>query len=291
VADWIHDHRESPFFFFFHTFEAHSDFERLPYEAPGITRATVNDLFGISGYGCRGGACASQMLARINRRQVATKRYDPPVLRYLYHRGVEHVDAALGVLFDALRASGTWDNLLVVFTSDHGEEFFEHGGVLHNTLHEEIIHVPLFIKWPGGAHAGVRHPLPSSSIDVAPTLLEHVGLDNGQLPGAHLHRLEPDRAVFAGDFIKSVVCGELKGIFGGPKKLNRVYDLSIDPLEEHNLAPRRPQLRRQLRGQLRRQVNRDRRRYGVADRDPAQQPEVVLSEEEKQNLRALGYLD
>jgi arylsulfatase len=290
VLGWIRDHREQPFFFFFHTFEPHSDFDRLPYEAPGISRDTVRELFSVKGYGCRRGRCASMMLRGINEGVVPVKQYDTPILRYLYDAGVRHTDAALGELFDALREAGVWDNLVVIVTSDHGEAFLEHGRVGHSSLHEEIIRVPLLIKWAHGARGGVENPARSSSIDLAPTLLELAGVDDAGLPGSHLHRLDPGRAVIAGDYAKAVVVGDVKGIFGGPRKYNELYNLGLDPRETDNLVRREHRRRNQLVKRLQQQVQRDRR---VLDEDgaTAEVRTLQLTPEEEERLRALGYVD
>ncbi len=290
VLRWIRDHRERPFFFFFHTFEPHSDFNRLPYEAPGISRDTVRELFSVNEYGCRRGRCASMMLRGINEGVVPVKPHDATILRYLYGAGVRHTDAALGEFFDALREAGVWDNLVVIVTSDHGEAFLEHGRVGHSSLHEEIIRVPLLIKWAYGARGGVENPVRSSSIDLTPTLLELSGVDYANLPGSHLHRLDPGRAVMAGDYAKAVVVGDVKGIFGGPRKVNEMYNLDLDPGETDNLVRREHRRRNQLIKRLYQLVQRDRRileEHGAT----AEINTLQLTPDQEERLRALGYLE
>jgi arylsulfatase A-like enzyme len=77
------------------------------------------------------------------------------------------------------RLKSTWlaDNTLIVITSDHGEEFGEHGGTGHGrTLHQEVLRVPLVIAAPG-LLAPARVTTPASLLDVAPTVLELLGLE------------------------------------------------------------------------------------------------------------------
>src|SRR5262249_45525941 len=82
-------------------------------------------------------------------------------VREVYDAEVAEADLRVGMLLAALRESGMFDDAIVVITADHGEEFEEHGGRLHgNTLYEELIHVPLVIRPPGGGrHLGVDEPV------------------------------------------------------------------------------------------------------------------------------------
>jgi len=99
----------------------------------------------------------------------------PAQLRYVesqYDGEIKCTDEILGRLFDVLRAEGQWDNTLVIITSDHGEEFFDHGekGHKHN-LYVESVHVPLIVKYPGGERRGTDDRL-VSLVDIHPTILE-----------------------------------------------------------------------------------------------------------------------
>jgi arylsulfatase len=96
-------------------------------------------------------------------------------MRRRYLMEIEYVDARLRELFSILRTIGLLRNAVVVVTADHGEEFFEHGGVKHSrTLYREAVHVPLIVwgevpeSWRR-AHDPAR---PVSHIEVAPTILE-----------------------------------------------------------------------------------------------------------------------
>ena len=86
------------------------------------------------------------------------------------------MDKDLGVFFDWMKAEGHYDNTVIIITSDHGEEFFEHGGWWHGTtLFEEQIHVPLIIKLPNQEQAGERIPWQVRVIDIAPTVATLAG--------------------------------------------------------------------------------------------------------------------
>lgn len=96
-----------------------------------------------------------------------------------YDGAVAYTDAVLAEFVGALRADGVLDDALLVVTSDHGEELFEHGGFGHRrTLYGEVIEVPLLIRPPGGkGHAaGRRVSDPVSLVDVPATVLDWLGL-------------------------------------------------------------------------------------------------------------------
>jgi hypothetical protein len=289
ATQWVLDHRDDAFFFFLHTFEPHSDFNLLPYEAPGLTRKKIAERFGVHGFGCRGGRCASQLVNGLHHREVPFEPQDAEILRHSYDEGVGYVDRSLGELFNALRSDGVWDRMLVVVTSDHGEAFGERGEFGHNSLHEEIVRVPLMVKWPGGASAGEVHGAPRSAVDVAPTLLGFAGLAADELPGEDLRGPRSEAAVFTGTLAKAVIVGDGKGIFAG-KIPARVFDLGTDPGEQADRAGADTTLTRALRKFLRehrRQSLELHRAYG----SQREADDVILSERERERLRAFGYLE
>ncbi len=168
----------------------------------------------------------------------------------------------MGQLFDWLRSTGAYDRALVILTSDHGEEFREHGGWLHGfTLYEEQIHVPLIIKPPSSLGAAVgRRSQPVSLLDVVPTVLEIAslplpeGLDGRSLVPDLLGRPPSSvRTIFALEPLAGrdgptgmaymgrshglkwiEVDGRHPGREAPP--LDECYDLRSDPGEQRNLA-------------------------------------------------------
>ena len=92
-----------------------------------------------------------------------------------YEAIVRSVDAELGRLFQALEERGMMSNTAVVLTADHGDEFGEHGHRFHGrTLYDEMVRVPLIIYSPSYPPQKVSTVI--SHLDVAPTLLSHLGL-------------------------------------------------------------------------------------------------------------------
>ncbi len=115
--------------------------------------------------------------------------YDQPAdgeYRRLYYYLLALVDAAIGRILHSLEANGLAEDTIVVFTSDHGDMLGAHGGLVqkwHNAF-EETVHVPLLVSGPG-IEGGSALELPTSHVDLLPTLLGLAGLESGPLQRKH----------------------------------------------------------------------------------------------------------
>jgi len=289
AANWVLEHRDRPFFYFLHTFEPHSDLFVLPYEAPGINQRTIAEKFGVEGFGCRQGLCSSAFLQGLVLEKVPLEPQDAEILRHTYRAGARYLDEALGRLFRALRRSGMWDQMLVVVTSDHGEEFLEHGSLSHTTLYDEITRVPLMIKWPGGDRGGVVNRAPCSAVDLVPTLLEFAGLPIDDLPGIPLHRRDEHAPVFVGTLDRAVVVDGYKAIFEYDGGGARLFHLTEDANEIFDLSATDPDRLRSLEELLhahKKEALALHRKIGSASDGGT----VELSPLERERLKAFGYL-
>ena len=186
----------------------------------------------------------------------------------LYDGGVSATDARLGRLLDKLEALGLAPSTLVVFTADHGDELFEHQRYFFhgNSVYQGTLHVPLVVAGPG-VPAGARLPALVQNVDVAPTVLELLGVPvPGDIEGRSLAGLlrgtstEPPRpyAFIEWQDVLYAVCDGtrsyvhnpnhahlLKEPFTPPKGQRATrgfaidcfegYDLAADPHEQHNL--------------------------------------------------------
>jgi len=95
----------------------------------------------------------------------------------LYDGEIAWVDSQVGRVLDRLRELGVADDTLVVLTSDHGEEFFEHGAKTHRAqLYAESVHVPLIVAWPAGLAGGRRVDGTVGIVDVLPTVAGLAGV-------------------------------------------------------------------------------------------------------------------
>jgi arylsulfatase A-like enzyme len=101
----------------------------------------------------------------------------------LYTAGVAHMDKLVGDFLERLERKGLLDDTIIVFTSDHGEEFGEHGEVRHDQLWVECAHVPMLLCLPGALHGGTRIPEVVRHIDLTPSLLDLLDVrDHGLEP-------------------------------------------------------------------------------------------------------------
>lgn len=107
----------------------------------------------------------------------------------LYLADASFADRWFGVLLDELRRAGVYDETVIVFLSDHGEELHERGGFGHGRhLHSEVLRTPLIVRWPGAPRPR-RVSAPVEHLDLLPTLLDLLGLAHVPLPGRGLRAL------------------------------------------------------------------------------------------------------
>jgi arylsulfatase A-like enzyme len=232
-------------------------------------------------------------------------------LRALYDGEVAYADAELGRFLDLLIYFGLYDDSLVIFTSDHGEEFNDHGSFDHGrTMYEEVAEVPLIVKLPAGVDVprGLRVQTRVSSLDLFPTILETAGIPSPSRWGRSLLQViaedgtESDpRPVFSevnpvgSEIFESVDylaawLGETKCIYsrtqtdllGQPIPPWQCFDLSSDPDELHALADDDPQ------AVACRQVLESWMRITEGSEDEVG-PEV--DDETTEMLRAVGYIE
>lgn len=111
-------------------------------------------------------------------------------LKELYNGEVFYLDTLFQGMLETLDRLELSENTIVIMTSDHGEQFNEHGDFGHNSLYEEIVRVPLIIRAPGyeGERAHVEHP--HSNVDLLPTLAEFAGSDFAEISDG-VNMLEP----------------------------------------------------------------------------------------------------
>ena len=158
---------EQPVFVYAHTMEPH-----LPY----TPRPESLSLFD-RGFGGRGKGLweAQYPTGRISPRVSAE---DIEHLIDLYDAEVYEADQGFGEFLELLQRAGRLDNALVVFVADHGEAFGEHGTLGHAcNLNQEELQVPLIIRYPNGRFRGVRVSERVSLIDVLPTILAVLGIE------------------------------------------------------------------------------------------------------------------
>jgi choline-sulfatase len=185
--------------------------------------------------------------------------------RHGYYAAISYVDEKIGMVLEALRATGLDSETVIVFTADHGEFLGERGLWYKMSFLEPAARVPLFVSGPGLA-VGRRLDRPVSLIDLAPTLLELAGVPVGEvaLEGASLAGLlgsdrPVGRAPVVCEYHAEGVNAPAAMIRDGRHKLivcrgdpDQLFDLEADPLELVNLGsdPRQASVVARLRGEL-----------------------------------------
>lgn len=230
--------------------------------------------------------------------------YNPPP-DFVARNGADEYDAELAYVDDVLGAfraflaeTGLFEKSLIVFTSDHGESLGEHGESTHGYfIYQSTLHVPLLIHWPAGTERyPARVDAPAGLIDVAPTIIEALGLaEPPSFQGKSLLELLPPGAteaarpvysesVYARDNFR---CAPLRSLREGKYQCivaprPELYDLQKDPDEKCNLAASESSTLQAIENKLFDLYSRY-RPSEPAER-PAVSPEVVAK------LRALGYV-
>jgi arylsulfatase A-like enzyme len=282
---WLAQGRREPFFLFVHFYDVHSHYWSLPaYEAQFLRP-----------YGGPVDGSTAQLRA-VRDGELALGKADVRHLVDLYVAGIRQLDDVLARFVGVLRSEGLLESTLLVITSDHGEEFLDHGGVMHGrTQYEEVLRVPLILAGPG-VPAGVRVREPVSLVDVLPTasaLLGHAapegldGLDLGPLwqgPRASLgERMlfsEADWRNEEDDVLRAVRFGRWKLVHDRRTGARRLYDLARDPRERVDVQADHPELVARLAAALD-ELARGAREASVPG---------ALEPEEIERLQALGYL-
>jgi len=163
----------------------------------------------------------------------------------LYDDEILYFDGQFEQLVESLREDDLLDRSLLVLTSDHGEEFLEHGHVGHcRGVWDTLTRVPLFMKIPG-LDGGGRVDAAVQLIDVLPTLLDKLGIDDAGIPfeGTTLRSLleggKPTRDYAFTDQSKYRAAddGRWQFILDGVESEVTLYDLRTDPLAQHDLFP------------------------------------------------------
>ncbi len=217
-------------------------------------------------------------------------------LEALYDGQLAWVDDQFGRAMDELKASGLYDDSMIIFTGDHGDAFMEHGFISHShTPYEELIRVPLIVKFPRSRYAGLRIDDQVALVDVAPTVLRFLRADGweemdgttlltyvdnaseGRPPAPFERRIISEHrdtlAVRSQDW-KYIV---------HPDAPAELYDLASDPGEQVNLFAERPDIVAEL-APLAELAIEARGRLGATE-------QVEVDSDTVEQLRALGYLD
>lgn len=235
VVDWLSRNRDRRFFLYVHSLDLHESYRRRPGFAPRF----------------------------LSPERTGTARQVD-----LYDNELAYNDREIGRLVEALRSQGILDRTVFAVTSDHGEEFGEHGHPNHgHSLYQALLHVPLVVRLPHAARGRTRVASLASALDVGPTLLDLAGLGappgtegRSLMPladGAPGRELLPAEQVGSRDVLYAVRNRRFKRIRRLlPEPREELFDLVADPEETRNLLPEVPEEARGLERELSAMVQR-----------------------------------
>lgn len=281
VLSWVDDAPEE-FFLWVHYMEGHRPYgvhaDRYEYVEGGepVTDEQIMDLMETAG------SDPSEVTVEENER-----------LKDLYDSDLRFCSQHLGRLFDGLQEKGLWDDLTVVLTSDHGEEFYDHGMYFHrNVPYDELLHVPLFVKpassfeHPSADAIGDRITETRELLDLAPTLCSFHGVEPADtFLGDSLYESGERRVVACGaasyDDATVVACRWDGWKFIHAADEEYLYNLDSDPSEQVSVLGQHPDVAERFREDIPDNVF-------ESDSPGTRTPDDAIDEK---HLEALGYME
>ena len=231
----------------------------------------------------------------------------------LYDSEIASADEAVGRLLGAMKDMGLYDRSLIIITADHGEAFYDHGHWQHSTtLYEELVRIPLIVKWPGQSPKG-RVGFQVSQVDIFTTTLKVAGLPpppsngidllefvSGTAESRKRRRVVSENAWRTpGGWARkiSIRTEKLKYIVtlaGSPGvepketdiRNEELYDLIRDPMEQSNLLPESNSAAEPFRREIGNYLSEARRR-----RSDRKAERIIEDETTRERLRSLGCIN
>ena len=280
---WLHNIKDRPFFLYLHYMDVHH-----PYYPPPEYELMFNSI-------------DSDVDSRVLFAKTAAMVRNPPPLALpreelrrlidLYDGCVRFTDEEIGRFLRELESLDSGRETVVVFTSDHGDEFLEHGSLYHTNLAiETLVRVPLIVGRIPAPETGNRVADLVRHVDVLPTIAQIIGATPpANIDGVALTPLLEGRSasvaeysIAEGDFCTSLNMLGWKLMYVDSTDAYQLYYLADDPLGREDVSDRYPDKVADMRAILDEYLAR------VAElEDGAEEP---LSDEAIRELRALGYL-
>jgi len=238
AGNWIDEHKDGRFFAYIQTIDPH-----VPYDPPG----EYLRMYDPSEYA---GQVKPRMTgdllekAKRNPPQVVFDASDKRRLKALHDGEITKHDHFFGAFLERLNELGLSDDTLIVVTSDHGEEFDDHGSWGHgHSVYQELLHVPLMFRLPNRLPAGTKIGDAVSTLDISATVTELLGVpemasneghplvglmlgDAATRPAVAFSDFQDDRRVITSNRWKLILRGNLT---------STMFDLVADPLETNQL--------------------------------------------------------
>jgi len=291
IQQWLTDgwDRKRPFFMFVNYMEVHERYDPPhPYDQRFMpSRFSARRVAQVS-------PNKSEVLSFRNKR----REEDLQILRALYDGELNYIDFKLSELFQFLTSRGIFDDTVIVVTADHGDSLGEHGHLGHRmALFDELVHVPLMIRYPRLFPAGSRVPFQVQLADLVPTFLELAGvsIDVSRMNHFHSLRTLPQQEIRPFTVAENTAVKSQNGVIARMIRTRQykyiwksngqheLYNLVKDPVESYNLINSEPEVARSLQGELEEWQR-------AHDSQKAKTRQADFDEVVEARLRALGYM-
>lgn len=283
---WLEKNKDKNFFLWIHYYDPHLPYvppqPLIPEEKPPVTV---------------GSAVSLQLASAIKMGFFVPTLREREWIKKLYLAEAKSVDQGFGSILAALKENALYEDSLMIVTSDHGEEFWEHGKQGHShSVYNELLRVPLVIKFPAG-EAGLYESNVSIT-QILPTILDVCEIRSN--PQFSLWSLvpykdnpPPDEPVISANLAQfhhsiAVSFGTMKYIQDLITNREELYDLTADSQEQTSIAslyPEQLQKARDILKEFKNESTRLRQHYKVIQKQKSN-----LDEETEEKLRALGYI-
>jgi arylsulfatase A-like enzyme len=298
VKKWLNDNKSDPFFLFIHSYDIHS-----PYKPPPPYNRIFHD-FTYTGHLFP----STGTLMKVAGNELQLNDEDLRHFIALYDGGIRYTDEKIGEFLSYLSELALIEQSLIIITSDHGEEFKEHGGVLHRQLYyRPELHVPLIIRIPKYPKKQIRLNELVQSIDLLPTILDIAGLhSHPKAQGRSLlplikrkknflyrffwrvfHPFRRDSHTSFAENIKdrkySIIADDYQMIHHTPSRSMQLFNIKVDPLAQNNIAKDHDTRLERLLSEYQETYS------GIPGY--SEMPHIELDEQTREQLKALGYLD
>lgn len=247
ALDWLKTHEKDKFFLFLQGYDTHGeyvgnngyDYRYLDFKYNGKLNGSKDQEVELREQGLAEG-------------KLFLTPDDARFLNDIYDEKLNRADKRISDFITAIKKMGLLENTVIVFTSGHGEELYDHGNIDHgHSLYNELIHVPLIISLPRST-GGVKIKNQVRSIDILPTLLSLTSIQvdshlQQQFQGVSLVPLMAGKDIKLDAFSETdyryatfkravIIAGGLKLITDLETKVNELYNINNDPKEKNNLA-------------------------------------------------------
>ena len=301
VKKWLDKNKSNPFFLFIHCYDIHH-----PYNPPPPYNNIFHDFIYTGHF-----IPNDKNLKAAQRNELKVNDEDLRHIIALYDGGIRYTDKEIGEFLSYLRNSGLEDQSLIIITSDHGEEFKEHGSFLHRQLYyRPNLNVPLIMRIPNHPKNEIRIEELVQSIDLLPTILEIAELPpHPKTQGRSLlplikryknflnrslwkvfHPFKKDSNTSFAEYgthnwenpYYSIIADDYQMIYRLKSQSIQLFNLKADSLAKNNIAKDHDDISERLLSQLKE----------IYSLTPSHKASIInIDETTREQLKALGYLD